>query len=106
MIAAESVYLNEEKSELKFRLSLFASIWDDGITMSRRDTFAIVKKAYDLRSKVVHGGIVGTVEIEDLVVKLKDILRHGINKAIDHLDDGVFPPDWEQELFKIPNLAN
>jgi hypothetical protein len=61
MIAAESLFLGGEDSpadrgELRYRLSLRAAVFIDSTDYSRREVFDYMKRAYDARSAIVHGG--------------------------------------------------
>lgn len=58
MISAETLYLSGSGSyELKYRMSLRAAIWADNIDSEWPKSYVqkLMKKAYDVRSEVVHG---------------------------------------------------
>jgi hypothetical protein len=61
MIAAESLFLGGEsgpasRGELSYRLSLRAAFFIDSRDYSRRQVFNHMRRAYDNRSAIVHGG--------------------------------------------------
>lgn len=61
MIAAESLFLGGEsgpanRGELSYRLSLRAAFFIDSRDYSRRQIFNHMRRAYDNRSAIVHGG--------------------------------------------------
>jgi hypothetical protein len=61
MIAAESLFLGGEsgpanRGELSYRLSLRAAFFIDSQDYSRREVFNHMRRAYDNRSAIVHGG--------------------------------------------------
>jgi hypothetical protein len=58
MVAAEALYLSDlGPEELGFRLALRASALSDPqkLGMTRRNVFDLMKSAYGVRSKIVHG---------------------------------------------------
>jgi hypothetical protein len=101
LIAAEAFYLTdsggaEERGELKYRLALRAAVWSEGSLegWTRRQVFAHMRRAYDLRSVVAHGGEPKSkdVKIKDVQVSLLEvveateaILRNALKKALDQL---------------------
>lgn len=93
MIACEALYLDTDKDELKFRLSLNAALWADGV--NKRAVLADVRKAYDLRSKIVHGAAVDPEKIKEAVTKMRPLLRIGILKACEQLQTSAQSPEWE-----------
>ena len=98
MIAAESLYLDDDKNELRFRLSLNAATWNDGASMPKEDIFNLFKKAYDLRSKVVHGSHIDAPAVAPIVEEVKQVLHSGIVKALGGVNNGEYPPNWTQLL--------
>jgi hypothetical protein len=97
-IAAEALYLSDsssarERGELRYRLALRAAVWSEGTLAgwSKRDVFKLMKRGYDARSAVAHGGtpqpkaIVvkgSTVSLAELVKATEDVIRAGLNKAL------------------------
>lgn len=96
VIAAEALLLKdagnpEERGELGFRLALRAGAFLEGSELQRRSTFKFMKKAYDLRSKVAHGGVLGqevsvpergTVPVGQFVDELGGVMRAALRKAV------------------------
>ena len=97
VIAAEALFLKdaggpEERGELGFRLALRAGALLEGSGLQRRSTFKFMKKAYDLRSKVAHGGDLGqevsvpergSVPIGQFVDDLAQMMREALRKAVE-----------------------
>lgn len=104
MIAAESVYLDDERNELGFRLSVNAAMWASEDNSERKRVFDLFKNAYNLRSKVVHGGSVNVSEIRTIIEPLKKSLREGILKALRHTSEQIDYPNWTSMLFPKNNL--
>jgi predicted nucleic acid-binding protein len=100
MIAAESLYLDDDKNELSYRLALNAAIWDEDKSMNKEDVYALFKKAYTLRSKIVHGSSADIEEVGDVVNKVKTVLQSAVVKAFQGLRNNTFPPKWTEKLLK------
>lgn len=99
MIAAESLYLDDEKNELSFRLSVNAAMWASDNNLERKKIFQLFKNAYTLRSKVVHGGSVNVSEVRSIIEPLKKSLRDGILKALNHVGEQNGYPNWNGMMF-------
>ncbi len=95
MIAAESLFLHDvgapgERGELRFRLALRAAKFVESPQYAPRQVFNLMRKAYDVRSQVVHGGSINNTGLPDkpgatlreLVAALEDVMRLGIRKAL------------------------
>lgn len=112
MIAAESLFLADagapqERGELRYRLALRASFFIDSSEYSRRAIFKHMRRAYDARSAIVHGGGEPDRELlkspTDAPLSLQDftrvtghLLRVALKKAIDIADaTGGFHIDWD-----------
>jgi hypothetical protein len=94
MIAAESLFLTDagaaqERGELRYRLALRAAFFIDAPDSSRLSVFKHMKRAYDARSAIVHGG--GEVDknflksLNDSAISMKEfvqITRHLLRIAI------------------------
>lgn len=76
LIAAEALFLCDQGGigELRYRLSLRAAFFLTDDSQTRKRIFADFKTAYDLRSKIVHGG-----EVEKDFFKIKDSEEYGID---------------------------
>jgi len=110
MIALESIFLQSD-GELRYRLSLRIPYFLCDTYYDRKSIQVFIKEAYDLRSKIVHGGafpsipsIIKVNKIEykpiDFVFELEDIVRRSIvklcldfygskNKLIEYIDNRV-----------------
>ena len=66
--------------------------------MPKEDIFNLFKKAYDLRSKVVHGSHIDPPAVAPIVEEVKQVLHSGIVKALGGVNNGEYPPNWTQLL--------
>ncbi|CAD6493100.1 MAG: hypothetical protein FFODKBPE_00423 [Candidatus Argoarchaeum ethanivorans] len=56
MIAFEAIFLREtEKMELTFKLALRTAVFLEGKDIKRENLFEFIKRAYDVRSSIIHG---------------------------------------------------
>jgi hypothetical protein len=79
MIAFESLYISDDK-ELSYKLSLRTAFF---LSRKRRETFTIMKKAYDLRGHIVHGQEqVDESKLEKTIPKTEEYLRQSIQKFL------------------------
>jgi len=82
MIAFESLYLGHD-SELKYRLALRVAFLLGKDNEEREDIFSNMRKAYDLRSDIVHGNRqVEISELSSIVPKTEDYLRWSIRRFL------------------------
>jgi hypothetical protein len=105
MVAAEALYLSDlGPDELGFRLALRASVLSDPqeLGMTRRNVFDLMKSAYAVRSKIVHGDepkpkdlkVKGVpVPLAEFVQATEDVVRHGLREALNRA--AGWPPDWD-----------
>jgi hypothetical protein len=105
MVAAEALYLSDPgRDELGFRLALRASALSDPqrLGMTRRNVFDLMRSAYGVRSKIVHGdeprpkdlkskGV--HVSLADFVQATEEVVRQGLLEALNRA--GGWPPDWD-----------
>lgn len=115
VIAAEALLLKdvggtEGRGELGFRLALRAGALLEADGRHRRSTFKFMKKAYDLRSKVVHGGTAeqeiqvperGIVHLSKFVDELSQLMREALRKAVrEYYSQSNFAtqPYWDELL--------
>jgi hypothetical protein len=117
MIAAEALYLTDtggtaDKGEQRYRLALRAAIWADTrrLGLTRDEVFALMKKSYDVRSSIAHGGKPSKkalrfkdeqLELAQFVERSGAVVRAGTRKAIDTAagaGDGKFRVEWESLL--------
>jgi hypothetical protein len=113
LIAAEAFYLTDagdvkERGELKYRLALRAAVWSENSVAGwdRREVRDHMKRAYDLRSVVAHGGEPKPkdVKVKDQQVSLsefvrmtEEIVRGALHKAMQQLssDSDRLSIAWE-----------
>lgn len=80
LITALEAMLLTDNTELKYRVSLYTAMFCEDTEADRREVYEIVRKAYDLRSKTVHGDIDGMKkhfknnELYKLMFKLREIV--------------------------------
>lgn len=112
MIAAEALYLERVRSELVYQLAIRAGLWASNNPGSiDSNVFKMMKKCYDIRSRIVHGdnfGIDSVVYVEgeeyrfnELVEEVCGIIRDAIVKALAYCHDqktAVFKPEWDNML--------
>jgi hypothetical protein len=106
LIAAEALYLSDVGfTELSFRLALRAAALcnPQKLSMTRRNVFELMRSAYDVRSKVVHGStpdpsalrVSGVqVSLPDFVQAVEEVVRQGLRAALQRAMRGKWPPDW------------
>jgi hypothetical protein len=109
MVAAEALYLSDlGPGELGFRLALRASALSDPekLDMTRRNVFDLMKSAYDVRSKIVHGNtprprdlkVKGApVPLADFVQATEEVVRQGLREGLNRAATPrvKWPPDWD-----------
>jgi hypothetical protein len=109
LVAAEALYLSDlGPSELGFRLALRASALSDAakLGMTRREVFDLMKAAYNVRSKIVHGDEPARKDMKvkgvpkplpDFVQASEEVLRQGLRQALAQAagPKGKWPPDWD-----------
>lgn len=100
MIVSESLYLGDgNKNDLSFRASLNASLWSEVTPIERSIIFKQFKKAYSLRSSIVHGSAVRIEEVREITEQIKPVLRTAIRKALQHENTTSTAPDWDSMIF-------
>lgn len=99
MVAAEALYLDTEKNELNYRMSLNAALWADVENQEKTNIFNAFKTAYALRSKVVHGAAASPESVTESISTIRPLLRDGIRKALVHLNTTQAAPDWTGMVF-------
>jgi hypothetical protein len=109
LVAAEALYLSDlGPSELGFRLALRASAFSDAakLGMTRREVFDLMKAAYSVRSKIVHGDepehkdmkVKGVPKpLPDFVQASEEVVRQGLRQALAEAASPKrkWPPDWD-----------
>ncbi|TGM87898.1 HEPN domain-containing protein [Leptospira licerasiae] len=109
MIAAEAIYLQSEtdlNGELSYRLSHRAALLLGKDKKEQKEIFTFFKKAYDVRSKVVHGSTLvikkGQMSLDDIVNSLTKYISASIVKILDMLintNQSSFKVDWNEIIF-------
>ena len=93
MIGLEALYLAEEQ-ELAYKLAIRAAFLLGDSEERRKSIYKVLRKAYKVRSKMVHGdkplknveiGKGRSLVIDEHVYQVEDILRESINRFIDLL---------------------
>jgi hypothetical protein len=102
--ALETLFTNDI-TELSHKLAERVSLFLESEIEKRKDIFKVVKKAYDFRSKVVHGAMLDKKQLENfqtLTTKLDDICRRVVTYCYTTEDsDHVFmlSVDKQEEYF-------
>jgi Apea-like HEPN len=121
MIAAESIFLSDtgapqERGELRYRLALRAAFFIDAPDSTRIAVFKHMKRAYDVRSAIVHGGgEVGNdllkslketpISLKEFVEVTRKLVRSAIKKRIEMAAaKGNFNIDWDSLI--IPSSTH
>lgn len=118
MISAEALFLSDYNKdqyvgEIRYRLSLRAALFLADEPDSRRTVFRWMRDAYDLRSKLAHGGEVigmklpkrpdGTmVDSDEFVAAIQTYMRQALVKAIHLVNDPSAPKnlvEWDDLVF-------
>ena len=109
LIAAEALYLSDVGfEELGFRMALRAAALCDSQTldMTPRNVFDLMKSAYGVRSKIVHGDVPKPkdlklkgvqVPLAEFVQGIEEVVRQGLREALNRAASRRFkwPPDWD-----------
>ena len=96
LIAAEALFLRdagrpEDRGELGFRLAMRMAALLEANGRHRRTTFKFVKRAYELRSEIAHGGSAppevkvrerGNVPLQQFVNELGELMREALVQAV------------------------
>ncbi|HEY8777318.1 MAG TPA: hypothetical protein VIM33_12680 [Gaiellaceae bacterium] len=117
MIAAEALFLKEiderYRGELSYRLGLRAASLLGRTLDERLRLFKFMRRAYDARSVVVHGGVHSgddlmrldgsPATVHEFADDLEGIVREALQRAIRSLAQGeAFPPAWEELVLAGP----
>jgi len=116
VIAAESLFLGDikpsDRGELRFRLSTRVALLLGETVAERKQIFAFMRRAYDARSGLAHGGSAGEknlravdgkpVSAAEFASALEDVIRRALQLAVQRLAGREgFPPDWEDLMFEL-----
>jgi Apea-like HEPN len=101
IIAAESLLLSDlgprDRGELKFRLTLRAAKFFEHPSYSEHEVYQVMRRAYDARSAVVHGGRSPedirlpdnpSADLRTFIEAIEDLVRLGLRKALSMKQDG------------------
>lgn len=115
VIAMESLFLSDageakERGELRYRLAQRLAFFSANGSYSRRELFGFMKKAYDVRSALVHGGTPsaddlkvpkeGKVSLQRFVEISEEFFRQAFQKAIHQPGKGSALADWDSMIFE------
>jgi hypothetical protein len=115
LVASEALYLSDAGfEELGFRLALRSALLSNpsSLDMTRRQVFDLMKSAYGVRSKIVHGELPKPKDVKvkgvqvplaDFVQTIEQVVRSGVREALRRAVDpqSVWPPDWDD--LTLPN---
>lgn len=111
LIAAEALFLPQKTTELSYQFALRGAVLLGATPEERHSTFKKMRNAYDIRSRLVHGGTpnypkhpgeVRRKTAEEYVLEVESDLRAGLGKIIelvnnrDGWDNGK---SWETLIF-------
>jgi hypothetical protein len=118
VVAAEALFLGDldegYRGELRFRLALRAAKFIQHASYSEQEVFRVMRRAYDARSAIVHGGSPKDTRLPDnqvadlatFIDAIEDLVRLGLRKALSMKEDGSKirqPEYWDSLLF--PNVT-
>ena len=90
MIAFEALYFPDEKTELNYRLALRCAYFLGKDESERQKIFELLKNAYDIRSKIVHGKDLQSKSVKKALNKL------GLNSLKDLFEEVVKEEDFDK----------
>ena len=85
-----------EKTELSFRIAMHGATFVGGSSSEQQTNFAIIKRAYQLRSDGVHSGRLKSRDVEKAQTDINAAINLATVVALKVLDLGRFP-NWESE---------
>ncbi len=100
VIAAESLFLGDlevqDRGELRFRFALRAAKFIEHPNYGEHDIFRVMRRAYDARSTVVHGGSPQDTRLPDnpsaklptFIDAIEELVRLGLRRALSMKEDG------------------
>jgi hypothetical protein len=98
MIAFESLYLGDDK-ELRYKLAMRTAFLLAKRESQRTKIFKDMKKAYDLRSEIVHGNIPSNKdELRDTTQTMEEYLRQSLKKFLILISQGKSLKETLQNL--------
>jgi hypothetical protein len=118
VIAAESLFLGDlgvqDRGELRFRFALRAAKFIEHPTYDEHDIFRVMRRAYDARSAIVHGGSPKDTRLPDnqsanlptFIDAIEELVRLGLCKALSMKEEGNMlrkAEYWDDLVFSKPN---
>ena len=100
VIAAESLFLGDsgakDRGELRFRFALRAAKFIEDLPYDELETFRVMRRAYDVRSTVVHGGVPDDTRLPDndsatlqiFTDAIEELVRLALRKALSMNESG------------------
>ena len=94
VISAESLFLGDhgvqDRGELRFRFALRAAKFIEHPVYGERDVYRVMRRAYDVRSTIVHGGSPEDTRLPDdqhakvpaFIDSIEEIVRLGLRKGL------------------------
>lgn len=83
MIALEAALLPEITGELTYRFSLYGALFlRESDDENAQDNFQRLKRIYGVRSKMVHGGVVSTADLDDASNDARTLVRKIVARAV------------------------
>ena len=120
VIAAESLFLSDldvpDRGELRFRFALRAGKFIEHPDYTEHDIYRVMRRAYDARSAIVHGGSPDDTRLPDnqdatlpaFIDAIEELVRLGLRKALSMKQDGKKLREaayWEGLLFPDPSSS-
>ncbi len=118
VIAAESLFLGDldvqDRGELRFRFALRAAKFIEHPSYGERDIFRVMRRAYDARSAIVHGGSPKDTRLPDnqsaklptFIDVIEEHVRLGLRKGLSMKEAGKKMRQaeyWDALVFSKPN---
>lgn len=95
LIAAEALFLPQQSSEIGYKFAMRAAYLLEDTPARRRTVFAEMKKAYGIRSKLVHGGSPDYPSVdgqkmrpEKYALYIEDAVLDSLHRIIERVNDG------------------
>jgi hypothetical protein len=121
MIAAESLFLTDvgtaqDRGELRFRIALRAAFYIEGSGLTRQEIFRQIRRGYDARSAIVHGGELGdnllrspsgeAISVDEFALSIETLMRLALRRAIDGHEEGTSAiAAWDDLIFSEPSAG-
>ena len=118
VIAAESLFLGDldvrDRGELRFRFALRAAKFIEHPNYGEHDIFRVMRRAYDARSAIVHGGSPKDTGLPDnqsaklptFIDAIEELVRLGLRKGLSMKEHGKKMRQaeyWDTLVFSKPN---